>query len=96
MVSVTSELLPQYPDERERERAITWLGWIACRDAGRDALPWPGVAELLPAGQVQVARRIAQSVIVATVATVSLQVMWPAFSPWITRQRLEKAMGHPQ
>jgi hypothetical protein len=83
MVSATSDLLPQYPDERERERAITWLGWIACRDAGRDALPWWGVAALLPAGQVLAARRIAQSVIVVTVATVSLQVMWPTFSPWI-------------
>src|SRR3954452_13197369 len=83
MVSSTSDLLPQYPDERQRERAITWLGWIACRDAGHDALPWWGVAALLPAGQVRVTRQIAQSVIVVTVATVSLPVMWPTFSPWI-------------
>jgi hypothetical protein len=82
MVSAASDLLPQYPDERERERAIAWLGWVACQDADRGALPWWGVASLLPAGQVLAARRIAQSVIMATVATVSLPVMWPAFSPW--------------
>jgi hypothetical protein len=82
MVSATSDLLPQYRDERERERAIAWLGWIACRDTDGGALPWWGGAALLPAGPALAARRIAQSVIVATVATVSLPVMWPAFSPW--------------
>jgi hypothetical protein len=82
MVQATSDLLRQYPDERERERAIAWLGWIACRDGGHDGLPWWSIASLLPAGQVLATRRIAQSVIVAAVATVSFGVMWPRFSPW--------------
>jgi hypothetical protein len=82
MVSATADLLRQYPDERERERAIAWLGWIACRDGDRDGLPWWGIAALLPAGQVQATRRIAQSVIVTAVAIVSFGVIWPGFSPW--------------
>jgi hypothetical protein len=53
-------LLDAYPDdEKRREHAVRWLGWIASRMGTSKSLNWWEIPAWIPAGQLVAAHRFA-------------------------------------
>jgi hypothetical protein len=72
-------LRAEYPDERQRVRAIRSLGWIACHMDEGGRLEWPTIPAWMPAAQLLTARRLAAWAILSASAGLAIAAtVWAA------------------
>jgi hypothetical protein len=65
-------LITAYPDERQREHAISWLGWIAHHMGSSQDLPWWDIPRWIPRWKIRLTRGLATGLTVGL--TVGLAV----------------------
>lgn len=72
-------LRAEYPDERQRVRAIRSLGWVACHMDEGGRLEWSAIPAWIPAAQLLTARRLAAWAILSASAGLAIAAtVWAA------------------
>jgi hypothetical protein len=72
-------LRAEYPDERQRARAVRSLGWLACRMDEGGRLEWWAIPALMPAAGLLTARRLtAWAVLSASAGLAIAATVWAA------------------
>ena len=61
-----------YPDERQRDYAMRWLGWIAFHMGADERLDWWAIPAWMPPAQLVTARRLAAWAILTAAAGLAI------------------------
>ena len=65
-------LITAYPDEREQERALSWLGWLACHMGTGQDLQWWNIPGWIPEWKLRFTRGLATGLAVGLAAGIGV------------------------